>query len=189
MAVVAIPTTYQGVRFRSRLEAKWAALFDRLNWRWDYEPQDFDGYQPDFILRFRVPIFVEVKPLNWDESERDEEIMQAARSKIVRAGIKGEVLLLGTHIVLPSDLGPNPYQRIGQLMDVNPTTDEVSPWGWAFGFECTHCHSHSFGSEDNSWHCRVRGCYDEHNSKDHMDGWDALAAFREASAEVQWRPR
>ncbi|MEA2669684.1 MAG: hypothetical protein QOJ33_2618, partial [Chloroflexota bacterium] len=30
----AIPTTYDGVNFRSRLEAKWAAFFDLLGWRW-----------------------------------------------------------------------------------------------------------------------------------------------------------
>lgn len=51
----AIPTTYSGVRFRSRLEASWAAHFDARQMPWDYEPDGFaltDGtwYLPDFYL-------------------------------------------------------------------------------------------------------------------------------------------
>jgi hypothetical protein len=45
-----IPTTYNGVQFRSRLEAKWAAFFDLLGWRWHYEPLDLDGWIPDFLI-------------------------------------------------------------------------------------------------------------------------------------------
>ena len=34
-----IPTLYGGVRFRSRLEARWAAFFfDVAGWSWEYEP-------------------------------------------------------------------------------------------------------------------------------------------------------
>ena len=59
----AVPTTYQGVRFRSRLEAKWAAMFDHLGWRWEYEPLDLRGYIPDFVLLFPAgQVLVEVKP-------------------------------------------------------------------------------------------------------------------------------
>ena len=35
--IPAIPTTYAGVNFRSRLEAKWAAFFDIVAWQWDYD--------------------------------------------------------------------------------------------------------------------------------------------------------
>ena len=33
-----IPTLYNGIQFRSRLEAKWAAFFDLLGWEYEYEP-------------------------------------------------------------------------------------------------------------------------------------------------------
>ncbi len=64
----AIPTKYAGVQFRSRLEARWAAFFDLLGWRWEYEPIDLAGYIPDFIVtgflgRGRQDILVEVKPI------------------------------------------------------------------------------------------------------------------------------
>ncbi|SJM69661.1 hypothetical protein [Gulosibacter sp. 10] len=45
-----IPTIYNGVRFRSRTEARWAALFDLIGWEYEYEPLDFDGYIPDFLV-------------------------------------------------------------------------------------------------------------------------------------------
>lgn len=38
-------------------------MFDLLNWRWDYEPIDLEGYIPDFILGFGEPLLVEVKPV------------------------------------------------------------------------------------------------------------------------------
>ncbi len=45
-----IPTLYHGRRFRSRIEARWAAFFDLANWPWEYEPFDLEGYIPDFVL-------------------------------------------------------------------------------------------------------------------------------------------
>lgn len=58
----AIPTIYNDVKYRSRLEAKWAAMFDLLSWKHSYEPLDFEGYIPDFIITSsNEHMFVEVK--------------------------------------------------------------------------------------------------------------------------------
>ena len=50
----AIETIYNGYRFRSRLEAKWAVFFDALGIPYEYEKEgyDLDGthYLPDFWL-------------------------------------------------------------------------------------------------------------------------------------------
>jgi hypothetical protein len=81
--IPARPTTYKGIAMRSRLEASWAALFDRFEWRWDYEPRcyaDETGqYLPDFELTnalcrlrstdYSSRIFVEVKPAYVDLDE------------------------------------------------------------------------------------------------------------------------
>jgi hypothetical protein len=48
-----IETSYKGVLFRSRLEAKWAAFFDLLEWSWKYEPVDLRGWSPDFFIFVR----------------------------------------------------------------------------------------------------------------------------------------
>ena len=51
----AIETRYKQRLFRSRLEARYAVLFDALEIKWDYEPEGFDlggglWYLPDFFL-------------------------------------------------------------------------------------------------------------------------------------------
>jgi hypothetical protein len=65
------PTQYNGVWFRSRLEAKWACFFDLINWKWQYEPIDIEGWSPDFRVEFSCGhsecsglhvLLVEVKP-------------------------------------------------------------------------------------------------------------------------------
>lgn len=64
-AIAAIPTTYAGVTFRSRTEARWAVFFDHLDIPWDYEPEGYElataWYVPDFWLP-KQGIFFEVKP-------------------------------------------------------------------------------------------------------------------------------
>lgn len=50
--VASIPTNYSNVNFRSRLEARWACFFDLLEWHWDYEPIDLNGWIPDFYVKF-----------------------------------------------------------------------------------------------------------------------------------------
>ena len=61
----AIETNYNGYRFRSRLEARWAVFFDTLNIDYLYENEGFilpqNGYYlPDFYLP-KMKIFIEVK--------------------------------------------------------------------------------------------------------------------------------
>lgn len=53
--IKAIETHYKGYRFRSRLEARWAVLFDALNIEWEYEKEGYvlkraGRYLPDFWL-------------------------------------------------------------------------------------------------------------------------------------------
>lgn len=51
-----IETFYNGFRFRSRLEARWAVFFDALGVRYEYEPEGFElpngkYYLPDFRVK------------------------------------------------------------------------------------------------------------------------------------------
>ena len=53
--IKAIETVYNGYRFRSRLEARWAVFFDAIGAKWEYEPEGYvleDGtyYLPDFVI-------------------------------------------------------------------------------------------------------------------------------------------
>ena len=63
--IKAIQTYYNGYKFRSRLEARWAVFFDAGGIRWEYEPEGYkseDGtlYLPDFYLP-ELDVYVEVK--------------------------------------------------------------------------------------------------------------------------------
>jgi hypothetical protein len=60
--IAAIPTLYRGRMYRSRLEARWAAFFDRLGWKHEYEPFDMGKWSPDFALT-EFGVLVEVKPI------------------------------------------------------------------------------------------------------------------------------
>ena len=60
-----IQTTYNGYRFRSRLEARWAVFFDAAGIEYQYEPEGFkvdtNCYLPDFYLP-TFDCYAEVKP-------------------------------------------------------------------------------------------------------------------------------
>ena len=65
-----IETEYNGYRFRSRLEARWAVFFDALGIKYEYEPEGYtleDGtkYLPDFRIKCYGTRggFVECNPL------------------------------------------------------------------------------------------------------------------------------
>tara|TARA_R100000656_G_scaffold119071_1_gene92881 strand:+ start:69 stop:275 length:207 start_codon:yes stop_codon:yes gene_type:complete len=52
------PITHKGMKFRSKLEARYFNHFSDLGWDCDYEPEvpDLLGYQPDLYF---IPINVE----------------------------------------------------------------------------------------------------------------------------------
>lgn len=63
--IKAIETNYNGLLFRSRLEARWAVFFYAAGVKYEYEPDAFMidgmGYVPDFYLP-DYDLYVEVKP-------------------------------------------------------------------------------------------------------------------------------
>jgi hypothetical protein len=69
--IFAIPTEWEGYRFRSRLEARWSIFFKRIGIEFQYEPEgvilsDGTWYLPDFFLP-RVNMWAEVM---WLELKR-----------------------------------------------------------------------------------------------------------------------
>jgi hypothetical protein len=64
--IKAIPTRYKGYTFRSRLEARWAVVFETLGVSWSYEKEGYElsngeWYLPDFWIS-DWKAFLEVKP-------------------------------------------------------------------------------------------------------------------------------
>ncbi|MBC7149019.1 MAG: hypothetical protein H5U22_06535 [Rhizobium sp.] len=91
--IKAIPTLYNHVQFRSRLEARWAAFFDLAGIEWDYEPFDLDGWAPDFLLT-GLDILVEVKPFDFGRALSADAL--DGLTKVAPHARSHSVLLLGS---------------------------------------------------------------------------------------------
>ena len=91
MTFKAIPSSYRGILFRSRLEIRWARFFDAIGVRWEYEPEGYtDGttsYLPDFWLpdvHSRAGdkgLYFEVKPCRPTQDELTKAVMLACGTK------------------------------------------------------------------------------------------------------------
>jgi len=76
------PTYYNGNKYRSRLEARWAAFFDLIGWKYQYEIHDFPGWTPDFVIYGKNHIIVEIKPFI------DESIIKDYEKRVAKLAIK-----------------------------------------------------------------------------------------------------
>ncbi len=170
----AIPTLYAGVQFRSRLEARWAAFFDQLAWKWEYEPIDLKGYIPDFVMTFHKPLVIEVKP------ELDYEALRGHCEKIDQSGWDGEVLIVGARLFDELD-GWYGFPVIGLLRE-----KDGCGWDMANLHHCTKCGSVSFHHASGGWSCRVKGCYDGNS---YLGSADVSDLWRGSGNVVQWRPK
>ena len=115
-----------GIKFRSRMEARWAVFWHRLNINWTYEPCTlnlpvFGPYIPDFKLcalggTGEPSTLVEVKPEYPTELE-----IQKARAAIPLSGAQGIILVIG-----------NPDYRGYWMLTRTDIDDEVAivfDWG------------------------------------------------------------
>lgn len=125
-----IETFYNGYRFRSRLEARWAVFFDAAGIKYEYEPEGYevDGikYLPDFYLP-ELDVHVEVKP---DRDGIEKDIIRC--SKMIKWGgaIKA-ILFLGNIPTLDTENGGHWHFPI-----LYWKYDDVFPGWWYFEDEC-----------------------------------------------------
>jgi hypothetical protein len=173
-----IPTSYGGVKFRSRIEARWAVMFDQLGWRWEYEPLDLDGYIPDFVLMFHEPLLVEVK------HELTQSALVRYCRKIEMSGWEHEALVLGATPMLGESETWAPTNVFGLLAE--RSIDGVWAWGEAVPFRCGFCDRPSLLHNVMSWRCRTSGCYE---GDGHIGGFDVeiLMRWRMAHEATVWR--
>lgn len=97
-----IETEFDGIMYRSILEARWACTLTLLGLHFEYEPLPLAGFLPDFLVDVHVyaghgklrkyPTLVEVKPA-WLPSDYQEPI-----SRIARSGWSGPAIVLGSTV-------------------------------------------------------------------------------------------
>jgi hypothetical protein len=189
----AIPTKYKGIQFRSRLEATWAAFFDALNWKWQYEPCDMAGWIPDFAIKCLdgKPLYVEVKPTF--------EFMPGVARKMSRAAPGSKLLLVGfapwvgdyvyvgwvnndfdEDEVLSTDI---PYQA--EVESFCP-----APMGIWHGYKNDYRNPEEligFCNEQISYTDRITGCYDGGYCGDASVEEPVMEAWAAAKNRNQWR--
>ena len=103
--IKAIETEYEGYKFRSRLEARWAVFFDACGVDWDYEPEGFDlpngqKYLPDFLLHGaggRAPsdLYVEVKGTMTKDDADKIMCFCSPTGGLSGEGIENPILIVG----------------------------------------------------------------------------------------------
>jgi hypothetical protein len=143
--MISIPTIFNGTEYRSRLEARWAAMLQLIGWPATYEPIDCDGYFPDFIVSGPRPLLIEIKPAVTQDEYR-------APGAKMAAGLIGhwrhDVLILGVD-PLPSigydDHNHPPAGLLGEYFSADDVADEpgIAGPGWDFDpgnwFRCRRC--------------------------------------------------
>lgn len=169
----AYKTVHVDINFRSRLEARWAAFFDELKWPWDYEPLDFSGWIPDFVIYGKNSMtFVEVKPVFKFPAD--------VAAEIDASGCEDEVLICG----ISPKVARLHHQVIGWLRDNENKVWSMAPmskWGNTFGF----CH------DEESFRDRISGmnsgfpCGDTLHESFVREELNKLWA--KATNKVQWR--
>ncbi len=116
--IKAIETWYDGYRFRSRLEARWAVFFDAMDFEYRYELQGYKlddmCYLPDFYLP-GLKTYVEVKPYPSSEME----IEKAERLSI---GMKSDVIIVEGDPYFPSAHHFS-YHKRGNPLDAQDLVD------------------------------------------------------------------
>ena len=149
--ITAIETEYDGYRFRSRTEARYAVLFNALGIEWEYEPEGYQlgphrRYLPDFLLPTMGErgAWLEVK--GQDPTEAEER-----RCRDLANGT-GRRVLLAIRAPFPPQLDCPP--KSGSILCYYPDVQKPDR-GLAF-FECELC-----GHIDVAWPGLAYGCFCE----------------------------
>lgn len=74
----AIETEFDGYKFRSRLEARWAVYFQAMRIEYVYEPEGYQQGKIKYLPDFWIPLFqcfAEVKPLPFTESQFNKTLI------------------------------------------------------------------------------------------------------------------
>lgn len=161
--ISSVPMTYAGVRFRSTLEADWAATLDSLGIVWQYEPEAVrlpsgELYRPDFYLP-RIATWLEVKG---PHNERIDKTIELAKTVFHRPECSGEdgedVPCCWEHQLVVIGLAPErgliTWRLIDQIGDGDAALVKCGKCGswwwyaWAGSFGCRAHRRHEGGDED-----------------------------------------
>lgn len=194
MLYKAHPTKYAGAMFRSRLEARWAAFFDIAGWRWTYEPTDYAGWVPDFMLHPEKgnPIPVEVKPIEWPSHHEGCLAIVNERADLakVRAYKAGEALILGAYILEEGNgkaLMDDGWASINCVLGIIWNGECYGAGDPAVVYSGSRGRTFDFAGMFGFYGYRIGGDADGDHHLDPVSCSKVIRAWREAGNRVQWR--
>ena len=182
--IKAIPTIYNGQKYRSKLEAEYAKGMDEAGVAFVYEPEGFvlsDGtkYLPDFYLP-DYDLFIEVKGIMSDLDQHKIDMFRKDSGKRLFVA-KGQDLELDTrymdiciydnlciseddekHKKIYKDFYIWPLDK-GFEIFVNGGEDFFVYDDWHFIMKCSKCHKHTLHDNQDSFICGHCGNYDGGN--------------------------
>jgi len=211
------PVVYEGIHFRSKLEARWYIFMKKLGWIIEYEPEieGLYGWLPDFlIIGEKHKTLVDVKPIqrvsDWEDIYyepimndkgghekciRHKKIIRSYHqdyNKIMNSGIKNlhdyELLILGTNLQLDSDDSMGIfYERINPEKRLERNTHIIFS-------RAGHASKSGIGfmTMEGNWVCRISGvhgkCYlHRENSWDEKNFKMIDTFWNEAQTELRWK--
>lgn len=187
---MAITTLFDGIEFRSRLEARWASFFRRIGWEFTYEPFDGDGYIPDFLIHGAAPLLVEVKPAATEGDYR------APLDKITDGLAdhwQHDILVVGASPLpfLPVTSWGAEMPAAGLLGEFLGEVNGSPEWSFDAGlwFRCANCRQVAIFHEVMTYKGRPCGCYEGDHFLWMLDEPVITAAWSQACNDVKWRGR
>lgn len=112
---------YNGLQFRTRLEARWAAFFDLAGWEWHVNPVAVDDWAPDFRVTF---------PCRHSECAGTHTLLVAIVPSSNIDDIKSHPCLENAYGVCAAYKGLNVAVDAGAVFGTSP---KVSQWEFVHG--------------------------------------------------------
>ena len=150
-----IETVYNGYRFRSRAEARWAILMDELGISYQYEPEGFefnDGtkYLPDFYLPGQKA-WLEIKGVMGEKDEHKIEQLCIATQEYVFVGLPDFTFYVYQPVV-DHWFENGEWQYNNNVIKASKSEANIC--------ECKKCRNVYFKEIRGAWDCEICGYYD-----------------------------
>lgn len=189
---IVIQTTYNGQRFRSRLEARWAMFFTLIGAKYYYEFEAFNlphgPYLPDFWLPdVRGGLWVEIKPVSPSEHE------SALANDLCEATKKDVAIAFGTPLdALNGDRGDAShifwYSESCEDKRYSENDGERCFWDNCYKFiKCSRCNRVGF-TFDGEIDRLEEPCILHRDHEWHQGGLDLAPLALQASNHRFWEP-
>lgn len=173
MTIKAIETEYNGYRFRSRLEARWAVFFDALGVKYEYEPEGFElpsgkRYLPDFRVKCYgkrgdyksdpFDLYIEVKgKMTQDDADRINEFAGVSYGDDFHVRVANPTLIVGD---IPPEGGcfdsckTGPYDKMDGI-DIYPFNYETIDGDHFAAYPAAHDKKFYLWGDDSNY---INGC-------------------------------